>query len=210
MILIHPHALSKLMTNAKSGKDTDLSAGAITYCYELAKQEVYGYEKSISSKYLDKGLIVEDQSIQLYNSVKFTDFSKNTERKTNKWLIGECDIFSPRKTIDIKSAWSIETFPATKDKAHDSDYEWQGRGYMMLWDVPEHEVAYCLVNTPDELIGYEPEELHYVDHIPEELRVTTISYERCMIKENLIKIKVEAARNKIFEFIQQITQEHAA
>lgn len=76
MILIHPSSLSKLMSDAKSKKPEDLSAGAMTYCRELAKQAVYGYTPQIASKYLDKGLIVEPQSIDLYNTVFFTDIKR--------------------------------------------------------------------------------------------------------------------------------------
>lgn len=210
MILIHPSSLGKLMADAKSKKPEDLSAGAMTYCRELAKQAVYGYTPSISSKYLDKGRIVEQQSIELYNEVFFTDLVKNTERKTNQWLNGECDIFTGSKIIDIKSSWSIASFPAIRADAEDSDYKWQGRAYMMLWDCDQFEIAYCLVNTPAELIGFEDESLHYVDHIAPELRVTTVSYERDKEKEELIKIKVESARKYIDQIIQQIAHDHAA
>lgn len=210
MILIHPSSLGKLMADAKSKKPEDLSAGAMTYCRELAKQAVYGYTPQIISKYLDKGLIVEPQSIELYNEVFFTNLVKNTERRTNQWLNGECDIFTGSKIIDIKSSWSIATFPATRADAEDSDYEWQGRAYMMLWDCDQFEIAYCLVNTPAELIGFEDEALHYVDHIAPELRVTTVAYERDKEKEERIKIKVESARKYIDQIIQQIAQDHAA
>ena len=71
MFLIRASSVGKLMTSAKSKKPEDLSAGAITYCKQLAKEFVYGYRKEINSKYLDKGIICEDQSIQLYNDVFF-------------------------------------------------------------------------------------------------------------------------------------------
>lgn len=210
MIRIRPHALGKIMSDAKSKKDSDLSVGAMTYCRELAKQHVYGYAPSINSKYLDKGLIVEQQSIDLYNEVYFCNIKKNTERRENKWLSGECDIFTGTKTIDIKSAWSLSTFPATKADAHDSDYEWQGRGYMMLWECNQHEVAYCMVSTPDELIGFDDPSLHYVDEIAPELRITRIVYERDAEKEQRIITKVQAAQKYITDAIEQIMAEHKA
>jgi hypothetical protein len=128
-------------------KEQSLSAGAKTYLDTLAKEFVYSYERTISSKYLEKGLMVENDSIELYNSVFFTSLEKNTERRDNEWITGECDIAAPRKIIDIKSAWSLDTFPATALQAHDADYEWQGRAYMWLWEKPEFEVAWCLVWT---------------------------------------------------------------
>lgn len=193
----------------QEAKDKSLSAGAKTYIESMAKEELYGFKEIISGKYLEKGIIVEDESIRLYNSVFFTDYVKNTERRTNEWITGECDIIIPGVAgIDIKSAWSLATFPATSAAAHDTLYEWQCRGYQMLWDVPLWEVAYCMVNTPDELIKYEQESLHYVDHIDEALRVTIIKYERDMELEAKIIAKVKAARQYFDQITAQIKRDH--
>lgn len=209
MILIHPSSLGKLMSDAKSKKPEDLSAGAKTYCMQLAKEIVYDFRTSVSSKYLEKGTICEDQSIALYNEVFFTNLVKNPSRRSNEWLVGECDIDTGKKIIDIKSSWSLQTFPATKADAHDTDYEWQGRGYMMLWDRPLFELAYCMVSTPEELIGWEDQAIHTVDHIDPTLRITNVIYPRDEAKENLIKIKCTAAQQYINQLIEQITAEHA-
>lgn len=188
--------------------DQSLSAGAKTEIECIAKQLVYGYDEVVSSKYCDKGIQVEDQSIELYNSVFFTSHVKNTERKTNDWITGECDIFVPGKITDIKSSWSIATFPATSKAGHDKLYEWQGRAYMWLWDVPEFEIAYCLVNTPDDLIGWDDPKLHYVDHITESLRVTVVPYKRDEALEEKIKQRVIAANEYLDFVVKQIADEH--
>lgn len=189
-------------------KDRSLSAGAKTYLDQLAKEFVYGYESTISGKYLEKGLMVEDESIELYNSVFFTSHVKNTERRHNEWIVGECDIAAPDKIIDIKSAWSLETFPVTAAQAKDTGYEWQGRAYMWLWDKPSFEVAWCLVDTPPDLIGYEDESLHYVSHINPAMRVTIVRYERDRALEEKIKLKVQAANAYIEAAVRQIAAEH--
>lgn len=207
-MLIHPSSLGKIMANAKSKKPEDLSVGAMTYCETLAKEFVYGYRDQIQSKYLDKGIICEDQSIELYNEVYFTSYLKNEERKSNDWLTGECDINAKNKIIDIKTSWSTNTFPAYKKDAHEKKYEWQGRAYMMLWDKDLFELAYCLVNTPPELIGFEDDSIHYVDNIDPELRVTTIQYKRDRDLEDLIKIKCSAAQAYIDQAIEIIGNDH--
>lgn len=201
-------AISKIMTEAKT-KDEPLSVGAKTELEKIAKEFVYGYTTEISSKYTDKGLQVEPQSLELYNSVFFTDYTKNTERKSNDWVTGECDIFTGDKIIDLKSSWSLETFPATAAAGRDKDYEWQGRTYMWLWDVDQFEIAYCMVSTPQELIGYEREEIHYVEHINPLLRVTRVPYTRDKALEARIKFKVESANAYLETLIKQIADEHA-
>jgi len=189
--------------------DKSLSAGAKTEIEKLAKQFVYGYDEIVTSKYMDKGIQVEDKAIELYNSVFFTDHKKNTERKTNDWITGECDISAQDKIIDIKSSWSLATFPATSRAGQDKLYEWQGRAYMWLWDVDLFEIAYCLVNTPDDLIGWEDQSLHYVDHIAEPLRVTRVQYKRDRELETKMQIRVDAANKYMDEIVQQIAAEHS-
>ncbi|MFY8184123.1 MAG: hypothetical protein ACOVKL_07915 [Polynucleobacter sp.] len=205
-ILIRASALSAIMTDGK-GKD-ELSVGAKTYVTKLAKEMVYGYDERISSKYIDKGIRVEDASIDLYNAVKLSSYAKNTERRNNAWLTGEADIVATHKIIDIKSSWCLTTFPVLSEQGEDKGYEWQLRAYMMLWDKPFAEIAYCLVSTPDDLIGWEAPSLHQVDHINRELRVTVVPYERDLVLEQKIKVKVEAARLYYDEMIREIANQH--
>ena len=201
-------SLAEIMTDPK-GKDELLSVGGKTAVEKIAKQLIYGFTETVSSKYMEKGIQVEDASIELYNSVMFTSHAKNTERKTNDWITGECDIATPRKITDIKSSWSLPTFPVTASQGKDKTYEYQLRGYMMLWDVDEAEIAYCMVNTPDDLIGWEDPALHYVDHIAPELRVTLVQYQRDKSLEDKIKARCEAANQYLDFVMQQIADEHS-
>jgi len=82
MIKFRASSLAEIMTDPK-GKDEVLSVGAKSAISKMAKEFVYGYDEKISNKYMEKGILVEDKSIELLNSVLFTDFKKNTERKTN-------------------------------------------------------------------------------------------------------------------------------
>ena len=207
MLKIRASSLGLIMTEPKLKTET-LSVGAKTYIKKLAKEFVYGYTEQVSSKYTDKGIQVEDESISLYNRVFLTDYAKNTERKTNDWLTGECDIFTGSKIIDIKSSWSLGTFPCFKEDATDKTYEWQLRGYMMLWDCNEAELAYCMVNTPDELIRYEQIDMHIVNGIDEALRVTVNKFERDLELENLIKVKCEAAQTYFNQLLDQLANDH--
>ena len=202
-------SLGSIMPDPRTKGET-LSEGAKTYLNGIAKQLAYGYDYHLDSKYFEKGLIVEEQSIALYNTVFFTNHQKNGERRSNDCLTGECDIFTGSKIIDIKSAWSLHTFPATAAMGADKGYEWQVRGYMMLWDVDEAEVAYCLVNTPDELVGYEDPALHYVDHIDEALRVTRLHYTRDKALEEKIEARCRAAQDYVKDAVWHIELEHAA
>jgi hypothetical protein len=80
---------------------------------------------------------------------------------------------------------------------------------MMLWDLDEAQIAYCLVNTPDHLVGFESKDLHYVEHIAPELRVTLLNYKRDLAIEDKIKFKVDEARKYYDKIVKQISDEHS-
>lgn len=205
-------SIGKLMTEPRSKSEGVLSVGAKTYIRELAAQEIFGVEFEISSKAIEKGIEVEGDSIDLLNSVRGLSLFKNTERKSNEFITGECDLFDAeaKRGHDIKSSWSIATFPITVADCEDRLYEWQMRGYMALWDADEWEVNYCLVDTPDRLIGFEPMPLHVVSHLPEWMRVTTWTVKRDLEKEAAIYEKVKAANEYLNLVINEFDQTHAA
>lgn len=206
-LIFRASSLADIMTEPKSKSDK-LSVGAKTAITKMAKEAVYGYDERITSKPMTKGIQCEDQSIELLNSVLFSSHTKNTERKTNEWITGECDIFTGSKIIDIKSSWSLATFPALAEDGENKTYTWQLAAYMWLWNVDSAAIAYCLVSTPEELIGYEDRHLHIVDHIAPELRVTLLHQERDKTMEARIVEKVEAGREYYRQVIERIANEH--
>lgn len=190
-------------------KEMSLSAGAKTYLGKLAKQFVYSYNKVVETKYMDKGLACEDEAIDMINRLRFESYAKNTERREDEFLTGECDIYVPGvKTIDTKVSWDLDTFPALSEDCHDSLYEWQGRAYMRLWDVPEHEVCFVMLSTPDELIRYEQRELHEVEHIDPALRLTSITYQRDAALEEKMVNKCRVAQKYLLNTVARINLEH--
>lgn len=203
-------SIGKLMTEPKSKAEGPLSVGAKTYIRELAAQEIFGVEFEISSKHIEKGNLVEPDSIALLNRVRGLDLVKNTVRLKNEFLTGECDLFDTdrRRGHDLKSSWSIATFPICVTDCEDRLYEWQMRGYMALHDADEWEVNYALVDTPAHLIGFEPMPLHVVSHIPEHMRLTTWLVKRDAAKEAAIYEKVKHAREYFAQVIEEFDRTH--
>lgn len=209
-ILFRCSSLGKIMTEPRTKSEGILSVGAKTYIRELAQQEILGIEFEFSSKETQKGIEVEQESIDLLNRVRGLALTKNTERRSNGLITGECDLFySPiRKGYDLKSSWSAKTFPGWIVDCEDKLYEWQCRGYIALWDADEWSVAYALVDTPDRLIGYEPLAMHVVSHIPEHMRLTEWTIKRDKSKEDLIREKVEAAQAYYRQVIEEFDETH--
>lgn len=182
-------SLGKLMTNPRNKKDV-LSATAKSYLQDLHKEVLFGKSTEIQSKYLDKGIQVEDESIAMYNRVTGDAAKKNEKHYANTYICGTPDIVDS-KLIDIKSSWDFKTFPMHEESLPNKDYYWQLQGYMELTRKTESWIMYCLVDTPTQIIQDEIrrqgwklgmievpmdleaeiyDRLQYAD-IPEELRV---------------------------------------
>jgi len=147
----------------------------------------------------------ENDSIALFNTVHFTNYSKNTERLNNEWLTGEADIVLDDQIIDIKTSWSLETFPATLEEGINKDYEWQLRAYMMLYDKNYASLVYCMVSTDPSLLNeWENLSLHQVDHIDPSKRITTLSFERDLELEEEIKVRLHYCTEYYVKYINQL------
>lgn len=239
MIKFHPSSVGNLMADAKSIDpvlltpdllaiskkkvktdddhailaplwDETLSVGAKTYLKKYAREFLFSYSPDFSSPPMRKGNMCEQDSIDLYNKVFLTRHTKNTERRQNEFLTGECDIYEPAKrTKDIKTSWSLETFPILSEDCHNPLYEWQGRAYGLLWpDVEGHEVAFCMVSTPEELIRYEQMAIHEVAHHHPAKRVTTIYYPRDEALDRKLEAKCRAAQKYLAQIVDQFNAEH--
>ncbi len=197
---------TKLVKKNANAPQFDLSEGAKNYVMGLVDQIIYDYKyKQIDTPATIKGTTCEGFSIDLYNDVNFTRYEKNEERIKGQYLQGECDINAPDRIIDIKSSWSTETFPKLPDQIKVGGYEWQGRGYMKLYNKPKFELAFCLVSTPEQLIEWEENTtMHEVDHIPPHLRVTSLFFNRCEEKERLIEYKVKECRKFAGYYYKQL------
>ena len=190
---------------ASRTKSEVLSETTKSYIRAVAKQDFYGYNVELNNKYINKGNLQENDSIALLNTVHFSNYSKNTERLNNEWLTGEADIVLDDQIIDIKTSWSLETFPATPEEGINKDYEWQLRAYLMLYDKNYATLCYCMVSTHASLLNeWENLSLHQVDHIAPEKRITTLSFERDLDLEVLIKIQLHHCTEYYVKYINQL------
>lgn len=186
-------------------KSEVLSETTKTYIRAVAKQDFYGYNVDLNNKYINKGNLQENDSIALFNSVMFSNYSKNTERLNNEWLTGEADIVLDDQIVDIKTSWSLETFPATSEEGINKLYEWQLRAYMMLYNKNYASLVYCMVSTHPSLLNeWENLSLHQVDHIAPEKRITTLLFTRDLELEEEIKVRLHHCTEYYVKYINQL------
>lgn len=209
-LLFRCSSVGKLIGEPKT-KGEVLTDTAKSFVRELAAQAILGIDFPVDSKQYAKGIECEQDSINLFNRVFGRSLVKNTVRMTDDFLSGEADLLDADEVIDTKTAWSAATFPLSIEDvapALRKQYEFQLRAYMRLYRKPKARIAYCLVDTPENLIGYEPIQLHIVDHIPEHLRVTTWTFERDPTIEAMMIEKIKAARAYYAQVIAEFDATH--
>jgi hypothetical protein len=210
MLKIRCSSIGKIMTNSRSKTET-LSKTCKTYLQELAIEEMYGIKKEFSSRYTDKGNLVERESINLAQEVLDYGFMyKNEEHFENDFLTGTPDVNTDNILLDVKSSYDATTFPFFEEDIPKKDYFYQLQGYMALCNKRKSVLAYCLVNTPFQIVNNEVyyahlsankiddaklraevEAKHNFDHIPPEKRIKTfeVKYDKDVVKAIYDRVK---------------------
>ena len=153
-------AIGKIMANSRT--KGQLSKTCQSYLEDYAIENMYGYSKDIWSKAIDKGIAVEDASIELAEEVlKMGAMSKNEEFYENEYLTGTPDVLNKDFVLDVKSSYDATTFPWFKKDVPNKDYYFQLQGYMELTGRRNSYLVYCLVDTPSDIVEDEVRRVHY-------------------------------------------------
>jgi hypothetical protein len=156
--LIRCSSIGDIMTEPKAKADKEagnLSETAKKALKRIYAQVKYGRRKEIITKYMEKGKLVEEESITLFSRVERRFYRKNEESLCNEYLSGTYDLDNDEgdgiitEIVDIKSSWDLDTFMDNVDKPLDNGYFGQLQGYMALTGASKGTIAYCLVNTPE-------------------------------------------------------------
>lgn len=199
---IRASAIGKIMTNPRSKTET-LSKTCQSYLEQWTKEQLYGVEKEINSKYLSKGIEVETLAIDYYAEQKGLGFVlQNSESFEDEFMTGTPDLILKDTIIEIKSSWDCFTFPLFETDIN-KDYWMQCQGYMALTGKRKCKLVYTLQNTPDELEYDEPFDY---EHLPEYLRIKEfeIEYDPKFIES--VADRVELCREYIEKLIFNLNQ----
>ena len=193
-----PSSLSKLM--GKLDKNGELPKTATTYL----KEWYSGETEEISSKYLTKGVILENEAIEFASKVLYGGIKayKNEDIYSNEWLIGTPDVVLEESIIDTKCSWSYKTFLDSAIELN-MDYEWQLRAYMFLCEKEFATLFYYLGDTPPEA-NY-GKKISYSHLMPFE-RWFSYEFKRDIEKENQIIERIKLCREWLNEYDKLINQ----
>jgi len=221
-IKIRCSSIGKIMTNSR-GKAPGLSQTTKSYLKELWLERELGIKNDFWSRYTDKGILLEKDSITLANNVlnwglSFLEINEGEQKYwENEYITGHTDVENGQILADVKTSWDATTFPFFDEHPPNKNYIYQLHGYMALTGHSKAFLSYCLVNTPEDMVldeirrehwkqnsvwnGDEDEEIveyvrskHNFTRFPEAMRVKNFIIER---DENIIKNiyeRVEACR----------------
>lgn len=188
---------------AKRDAPPTLSKGAISEIQKIAKEDFFGYSEELEMRQLEKGIRLEADAIKF----AYPNATKNTVRKSNEYITGECDIELQDEIVDIKLPFTIKSMPQTFEEAYSDDYEWQMRGYMWLFGKSRATVTYVGMDTPVDLIkDWEDRMLHQFNHLPDGLRITSFTILRDFEIEKKMEQQCKLAIEEYRRYINFLTE----
>ena len=205
--------IGKIMTNPRSKSDL-LSQTTKSYVEKVRKEELYSRREEIFSKYMDKGIFMEDEAIEFAGKILGWEGVKNEVLFDDTHLTGTPDVILEGMIVDIKCSWGCFTFPIFETQPN-KDYWWQLQGYMALTGKERSQLVYCLMDMPEDLLerelarskgmdSSEAEEIvrfHTYSNLPDKLRIRKFDIEYDPKAIESIRSRVEECREYYLELI---------
>ena len=180
---------TKALQRKEKGED-ELPSGAKTHLDDVFRSQFWKRRRNLSNKYLEKGLLTEQDILDLASKADNDFYIKNDEHYSDGYIQGSWDNYS-KKVRDTKSNYDLKTF----EEAELSNlYKWQINGYSVMIKhkenldyYPEGELIYGLVNNPHHFIQNERTRQYYANGNPSD------------DDENWQEIIKQIERNMIFD-----------
>lgn len=170
--------------NRKKENKDELPEGCISHLEDLFRSHFWGRRRLVYNKYLEKGIMVEEDALDLLSKIDGSYYPKNEQQFENKYIQGCPDNIELELDLgkDTKANYDMDTF----DKAELTPlYNWQLKGYGFLTGIKNWDLCYCLVNTPYHRLQAERKSLFYAMGMPDEMEPRWIEAV-CQLERNMI------------------------
>lgn len=188
-----------LLAESKDKKEP-VGKTAAAELIKIYNYERYGRKKDVTSPAMDKGKLVENDSIGIFGKVEGQEFEKNEEKFENDFFTGHPDIIHENSVYDIKSSWELDTFTIKLLETIDKGYEAQLNCYYDLTGAQGGAIVYCLADCPPEVLLGEKRKLLYALNViseesPEYIRASInlenlLTFPDIDLRERVIKLEV--------------------
>jgi len=207
---IRASAVGNIMTNSRS-KSNPLSKTTETYLQEWMKEQIYGGQKFTGNKYTEKGLQVEDESIDyISENLGYGFLLKNDMKYENEFMTGTPDVIHDGVVIDMKNSWDHWTFPIFEKSVPTKDYYWQLQAYMALCNLDKAKLIYTLMDTPEDLLNAWTDVPYSYEELDSKYRIKVFEIERN--DEDIQKIydRVKECRTYLEELKNSLNEQSIA
>lgn len=218
---------------AKRDAPFELTKGAKSYVEKMWRRINYGYKEPVVTDILLKGQLCEEDTIEIVEGIyKLDEFRmKNEENFEDEFFTGTPDLVFDNVDLveDVKAPWSLKTFIEKEEL--EPVYYCQVQVYMHLTGKKNAAVHYCLVDTPEELVGREKQRFfwkfggdednaefveicdqidrnHIVSSIPAKDRIKTfcVEYDPKFMEELISRVKLA---REYYKTIKLVPEENA-
>jgi len=207
---IRASAVGNIMTNSRS-KSNPLSKTTETYLQEWMKEQIYGGQKFTGNKYTEKGLQVEDESIDYISEhLGYGFLLKNDMKYENEFMTGTPNVIHDGVVIDMKNSWDHWTFPIFEKSVPTKDYYWQLQAYMALCNLDKAKLIYTLMDTPEDLLNAWTDVPYSYEELDSKYRIKVFEIERN--DEDIQKIydRVKECRTYLEELKNSLNEQSIA
>ena len=194
----------KSAEDKKAGKLGETCKGELVEIYNLAK---YGRKKEVVTAAMDKGKLVEKDSIAMYSYLEGVEYHKNEYQLENDWFTGHPDVYSGidvynADTVDdMKNSWELDSFTPWLMKTPDKAGICQLNVYYSLTGAKSGALVRALMDCPPEVLEGEKyyllRKMNVVSEdspefkIAEKELVRNLTFPDIPPQERLIKIPVQ-------------------
>lgn len=212
---------------AKRDAPPALSKGAKTAVETIFIEDRFAFRKQISSKYIQKGHMMEDKAIAIIaDYFGLQGIEKNETHYTNEYVQGTPDAiarlgFGEGFQFDIKNVYYPDRLDGFTDKL-DPIYDWQGKAYNWMLGFDHGFVVKILQNIPKPLLELEVKNLWkeagraWNEDIPQSFFDEVAEYfnfeARLPLEDRIRIFKVETTKDDVEQMTNAVTlaREHYA
>lgn len=147
-----PSQIGRIMTNPRS-KSEVLSETCKKRVEERFIEDHFGVYKSFWTKEINKGLECEEESIKyLVKEYDLFGAKKNETKFKDDLFVGTPDLIHNGIVYDIKTSWSLFTYPMFEDEIPTKEYIYQLQAYMHLTGLKSAKLVYVLTDATEDMI----------------------------------------------------------
>jgi len=184
---------------AKRDAGFEFGATAMSYIRDCWLKNTYSYEEPVVTNEILKGLMCEDEAINLIDRLFPGGFRvKNGDRWEDDHFIGTPDIIGDDWVEDVKCSYTIRTF--FEVRKYNPLYYTQGQVYMALTGRKFFRLAYVLLDTPMEIVEEEKKKFYFRFNCDEENPHYLEAIAKVEAMHGASKLVPEKQRVKVYEF----------